>query len=40
MSKVVVSARVFVAHEIDGRSFTELAAEAALSVNTLLTRKH
>ena len=31
---------VFVAHEIEGRSFKELAAEAGLSVNTLLSRKH
>jgi RNA polymerase sigma factor (sigma-70 family) len=31
---------VFVAHEIDGRSFKELVAETGLSVNTLLSRKH
>jgi len=31
---------VFVAHEIDGRSFQQLAAETGLSVNTLLSRKH
>ena len=31
--------RVFVAHEIEGRSFRELAAETGLSVNTLLSRK-
>ena len=31
---------VFVAHEIEGRSFRELAAETGLSVNTLLSRKH
>ena len=31
---------VFVAHEIEGRSFKELAAETGLSVNTLLSRKH
>ena len=31
---------VFIAHEIEGRSFRELAAEAGLSVNTLLARKH
>lgn len=31
---------VFVAHELDGRSFNELAAETGLSVNTLLSRKH
>lgn len=31
---------VFVAHEIEGVSFRELAAETGLSVNTLLSRKH
>ena len=30
----------FVAHELDGRSFKEMAAETGLSVNTLLSRKH
>ncbi|MGA3202470.1 MAG: sigma-70 family RNA polymerase sigma factor [Bryobacteraceae bacterium] len=30
---------VFIAHEIDGRSFKEMAAETGLSVNTLLSRK-
>ena len=30
---------VFIAHEIDGRSFKQLAAETGLSVNTLLSRK-
>ncbi|MGA8272116.1 MAG: sigma-70 family RNA polymerase sigma factor [Candidatus Sulfotelmatobacter sp.] len=30
---------VFVAHEIQGRSFKELAAESGVSVNTLLSRK-
>jgi RNA polymerase sigma factor (sigma-70 family) len=30
---------VFVAHEFEGRSFKELAAETGLSVNTLLGRK-
>ena len=30
---------VFVAHEIDGRSFKEMAAESGVSVNTLLSRK-
>ena len=30
---------VFVAHEIEGRSFKELAAETGLSINTLLSRK-
>jgi len=31
---------VFVAHEIEGKSFKELAEETGLSVNTLLARKH
>ena len=30
---------VFVAHELEGRSFNELAEETGLSVNTLLARK-
>jgi RNA polymerase sigma factor (sigma-70 family) len=30
---------VFVAHEIEGRSFKDLAAETGVSVNTLLSRK-
>jgi RNA polymerase sigma factor (sigma-70 family) len=30
---------VFVAHEIEGRSFKELAGETGVSVNTLLSRK-
>ncbi len=30
---------VFIAHEFEGRSFKELAAETGLSVNTLLSRK-
>jgi RNA polymerase sigma factor (sigma-70 family) len=30
----------FVAHEIEGRSFKEMAAETGLSVNTLVLRKH
>jgi RNA polymerase sigma factor (sigma-70 family) len=30
---------VFVAHELDGRSFKELAAETGVRVNTLLSRK-
>ena len=30
---------VFIAHELDGRSFKELAAESGLTVNTLLARK-
>ncbi len=29
----------FVAHELDGRSFKEIAAETGVSVNTLLSRK-
>ena len=32
--------QVFIAHEIEGRSFKELAAETGLSINTLLSRKH
>jgi RNA polymerase sigma factor (sigma-70 family) len=31
---------VFIAHEIDGRSFKQLADETGLSINTLLSRKH
>ena len=31
---------VFIAHEMDGRSFKQLAAETGLSINTLLSRKH
>jgi RNA polymerase sigma factor (sigma-70 family) len=31
---------VFVAHELEGRSFKELSAEMGLGVNTLLSRKH
>jgi RNA polymerase sigma factor (sigma-70 family) len=31
---------VFIAHEIEGRSFKQLADETGLSVNTLLSRKH
>jgi RNA polymerase sigma factor (sigma-70 family) len=31
---------VFVAHQIEGRTFNELAAETGLNVNTLLARKH
>lgn len=31
---------VFMAHEIEGRSFKELAAATGLSINTLLSRKH
>ena len=31
---------VFVAHELEGRRFKEMAAETGVSVNTLLSRKH
>ena len=31
---------VFIAHELEGSSFKELAAETGLSVNTLLSRNH
>ena len=31
--------QVFVGHEIEGRSFKEMAAETGVSVNTLLSRK-
>jgi RNA polymerase sigma factor (sigma-70 family) len=30
---------VFIAHEVEGRSFKELAAESGVNVNTLLSRK-
>ena len=30
---------VFVAHELEGRSFKEIAARTGVSVNTLLSRK-
>ncbi len=30
---------VFIAHELEGRSFKELAAESGVAVNTLLARK-
>jgi len=30
---------VFIAHELEGRNFKEMAAEAGVSVNTLLSRK-
>jgi len=30
---------VFVAHEMEGRSFKEMAAETGMSINTLLSRK-
>jgi len=31
---------VFLAHEIDGRSFAEISAETGAGINTLLSRKH
>jgi len=31
---------VFVAHEIEGRSFKEIAEETGVNVNTLISRKH
>ena len=31
---------VFLAHEVEGRSFAEISAETGVSVNTLLSRKH
>ncbi len=31
---------VFLAHEVEGHSFKEIAAETGISVNTLLSRKH
>ena len=31
---------VFVAHEVEGRSFKEIAQETGVNVNTLLARKH
>jgi RNA polymerase sigma factor (sigma-70 family) len=31
---------VFVAHEIDGRSFKQIAAATGVPINTLLSRKH
>jgi RNA polymerase sigma factor (sigma-70 family) len=31
--------RVFVAHELEGRSFKEISAESGVGVNTLLSRK-
>jgi RNA polymerase sigma factor (sigma-70 family) len=31
---------VFLAHEIDGRSFADISGETGVSVNTLLSRKH
>jgi RNA polymerase sigma factor (sigma-70 family) len=31
---------VFIAHELEGRSFKELSAQSGIAVNTLLSRKH
>jgi RNA polymerase sigma factor (sigma-70 family) len=31
---------VFIAHELEGRSFRELAVESGVGINTLLSRKH
>ncbi len=31
---------VFLAHEVDGRSFKDLAADTGVSVSALLSRKH
>jgi len=31
---------VFVAHELEGRSFKEIAGDSGVSINTLLSRKH
>jgi RNA polymerase sigma factor (sigma-70 family) len=31
---------VFVAHELEGRSFKDISAETGVNVNTLLSRKH
>jgi len=31
---------VFIGHELEGRTFKEMAAETGVSVNTLLSRKH
>jgi RNA polymerase sigma factor (sigma-70 family) len=32
--------QIFIAHELEGRSFKEIAAATGVSVNTLLSRKH
>jgi RNA polymerase sigma factor (sigma-70 family) len=31
---------IFIAHEVEGRSFKDLSAETGVSVNTLIARKH
>jgi RNA polymerase sigma factor (sigma-70 family) len=36
----VAQREVFIAHELEGRSFRELAASSGVGVNTLLARKH
>jgi RNA polymerase sigma factor (sigma-70 family) len=41
LAELPVSQReVFLAHEIDGRSFAEISAGTGVAVNTLLSRKH
>lgn len=41
LSELPASQReVFLAHEIEGRSFADISAETGVSVNTLLSRKH
>jgi RNA polymerase sigma factor (sigma-70 family) len=41
LGELPVSQReVFLAHEIDGRSFADISGETGVSVNTLLSRKH
>ncbi len=41
LGELPVSQReVFLAHEIEGRSFAEISLETGVSVNTLLSRKH
>jgi RNA polymerase sigma factor (sigma-70 family) len=35
-----VQREVFIAHEVEGRSFKEIGATTGVSVNTLLSRKH
>jgi RNA polymerase sigma factor (sigma-70 family) len=32
--------QIFIAHELEGRSFKELSAEYGVGINTLLSRKH
>jgi len=41
LSELPASQRdVFLAHEVEGRSFAEISRETGVSVNTLLSRKH